>query len=122
MRLLALLIIGLSLERMTVFAVDRYPKPHGKEFFTVPATQMIWGDSTNFLRGYFTQSNIFTSLKFGVRSTNCVIEFSGNARKINKPIRVYLKSVLGKPLWAYSSNQVISDIVNFIYCRAWKIA
>jgi hypothetical protein len=110
---------------LTCHAADPHRQiPHGKELFTVPESQMTWGETTNFMRADPGGKFMPTTLKVGIRATNSMIVLSGQPLKLVYPASVYIKSVLGRPVWTYpetnvggvpSRNVDSSNWVSFMY-------
>jgi hypothetical protein len=102
------------------------PSPYslvGKESYTVPDSQMVWGATTNLqVRAPF--DTVPVSFKAGIRSSNGIIVLSGSPPKLLAPVSVYLENVYGRPFWttpATTNNGVIthetgkSEYVGFIF-------
>jgi hypothetical protein len=78
--------------------VSNRENPHSKEFYTVPDSQMVWGEPTNLqLKNPF--DIVSAMLKAGIRSSNQEITLAGEPLKPVGRTLVYLKNVYGRPVW-----------------------
>jgi hypothetical protein len=73
------------------------PIPTGKSAYTVPDSEMTWGETTNLqLKAPFNlEPAIFKS---GIRASNGVISIS-RTRTTSPNVSVYFEDVYGRPIW-----------------------
>jgi hypothetical protein len=96
--------------------------PSDKGFFTVPDSQMVWGESTNFLRADPAGTTKATELRVGIRCTNNAMVLSLKPFKVVQSASVYLNSRLGRPVWDYPvttndgvPTQLVTNPVDFLF-------
>jgi hypothetical protein len=94
----------------------------GKGFFTVPESQMVWGQTTNFLRADPGGKTKATELRVGMRCTNSIMVLSLRSLKAAQSVSVYLNSRLGRPVWDYPvttndgvPTQMVTNWVDFLF-------